>query len=96
MTVCLAMSAEYGYTQDLLELEKSKQYPHPPGVPGPLRAIASPLRWQEWQLALRSHPDKVFAIYLVEGIKEGFRVGFKYSSNQCRWAGKNMGSAMRL
>ena len=94
MTVCLAMSAEYGYKQDLLELEKGKQYSNPPGVPGPLRAIASPLRWQEWQLALRTHPDRAFAKYLVEGIKEGFRVGFKYSSNQCRWAGNNMGSAI--
>ena len=55
---------------------------------------ASPLRWQEWQLALRNHPDKEFAKYLVEGIKEGFRVGFKYCSNRCRWAGKNMGSAI--
>ena len=35
MTVCLAMSAEYGYTEDLLELENCKQYPHLPGVPGP-------------------------------------------------------------
>ena len=41
----MTMSAEYGYIEDLLELEKCKQYPHPPGVPGPLRAIASPLRW---------------------------------------------------
>ena len=86
MTVCLAMSVE-----DLLELEKCKQYPQSPGVPGPLLAKASPLRWQEWKLALRDHPDIEFAKYLVEGIKEGFRVGFKYSSNRCRWAGKIWG-----
>lgn len=32
--------------------------------------------------------------YVVEGIKESFRVGLDYSSRKCRWAGKNMGSAI--
>ena len=64
-----------------------------PGAGGPAGPAGQGL-WHEWQFALRNHPDREFVRYLVEEIKEGFRVGFNYSNSRCRWAGKNMGSAI--
>ena len=87
------MSSEYRYTKDLMELNSCRR--DPPGVvPGSLCSQASPLRWLAWQVALRSHPDQEFTQYIVNGIREGFLVGFQYSSNRCRLAGANMGSAL--
>ena len=33
-----------------------------------------------WQRALSGHPDKVFARYVLEGLREGFRIGFTPAS----------------
>ena len=58
---------------------------------GGLAAINTPLRWQAWERALRTHPDKQFTEYLVSGLREGFRVGFKYP-RPCRSSADNMHS----
>ncbi len=54
-----------------------------------LRSMASPLQWREWEEDLVHYPDRQFANYLVEGIREGFRLGYDYSRAKCRRAGKN-------
>ena len=41
--------------------------------------ITTPLHWPAWELALYSHPDRIFADLIVNGIKEGYRIGFDYS-----------------
>ena len=47
-----------------------------------LRLITSPLadRLQRWHQALSGHPDKVFARYVLEGLREGFCIGFTPAS----------------
>ena len=70
MTGCTALIIGYRYTDSLWKLDCCRRYPEPEV----LWARASPLKWHEWQFALRNHPDREFVRYLVEGIKEGFRV----------------------
>ena len=74
-----ACNTQYPYSEKLLSLAKCI-----PLTPSQhleqLAGITSPFCWQSWQFALRSHPDKKFANYIVEGIKEGFRVGFNYQA----------------
>ena len=45
-----------------------------------------------WEQVLANHPDHQFRDYVVNGIREGFRVGFDYSKN-CVPANRNMRSA---
>jgi hypothetical protein len=62
-------------------------------VPPQLLSISTPLKWETWAGALQSHPDQEFAAYVVEGLKEGFRIGFDYAGHTCTPAKRNMLSA---
>ena len=42
---------------------------------------------------LSSHPDSRFTQYIVQGIKEGFRIGFNYQTHHCFPAKSNLLSA---
>ena len=42
------------------------------------------------------HPDRGFAEYVLDGIQQGFRVGFDYKRHHCRPAKKNMRSATQF
>ncbi len=55
--------------------------------------IFTPLPWREWQSSLGRHPDRAFADFVVNGIKEGFRIGYEYASHRCKKASSNMPSA---
>ena len=52
--------------------------------------IASP---RVWEAALASHPDIKYCSYLVQGLRDGFRIGFGYGLFKCTSAGSNMQSA---
>ena len=58
---------KYRYTRHLLGLASCS----PTTTVALLCEIATPLRW---------HPDGDFARYIADGISQGFRVGFDYSS----------------
>ena len=47
-------------------------------LPLEVQRVDSPLRchYRAWQAALKFHPDQVFAAYILQGIWQGFRVGF--------------------
>ena len=47
----------------------------------------------EWGKCLARHPDEEYQAYLMRGMRESFRVGFKYGTNQCQSATVNMKSA---
>jgi len=51
-------------------------------LPACPRTINTPLVWQAWDHALLHHSDRRFANYIVQGIKEGFRIGFSYNKLQ--------------
>ena len=62
-------------------------------IPRALMVRSSPLQWRDWALSLASHPDQRFANYIINGIKNGFRIGFDYQGHRCEKARNNMQSA---
>ena len=84
--------SRYRYTSDLLALDscRTSQFL----LPSPRFAVVvTPLMEDRWQAALGDHPDKEFASYIVEGIRSGFRVGFRGTPGACKPAARNMPSA---
>ena len=63
-----------------------------PAVPG-WSDITNPMAARVWEAALASHPDIEYCSYLVQGLWDGFRIGFGYGSFKCTSAGSNMQSA---
>ena len=58
----------------------------------PLAPVAqvSPLRLAQFQLELCHHPDRSAVAFVISGIQEGFRIGFKASSVSLKSASSNM------
>lgn len=50
-----------------------------------------PLNMDAWEAALASHPDRVYARYLCQGLRKGFCVGFQHG-RQLKSATVNMPS----
>ena len=67
----------YQYMDDLHQWDLCRAR-HPVQLPRAMNGIDTPLNWREWDRCLQSHPDQRFQQYLVEGIRDGFRVGFDY------------------
>ena len=55
-------------------------------------AVHTPLRLDAWEKALAAHPDPAFARYICQGLRHGFRIGFRHESPLKPAAG-NMESA---
>lgn len=66
----------YPYTEDLLALsttsETAEQHSYTTHVPS---SINTPLNHQEWVRAMAGHPDHQLKVYLLTGIRHGFRIG---------------------
>ena len=60
--------------------------------PPELALITTPLRAEEWEFRLHAHPDRAFRSYILQGIREGFCLGFDRSS-RCHPATRNLRSA---
>lgn len=41
--------------------------------------IVTPLQVSEWEWSLLTHPNRHFVEYLIDGMKNGFRIGFSYT-----------------
>ncbi len=81
----------YRYTADLLTLA-SRRAMSPPSVDG-WSHIQCPMVEGEWDQCLSNHPDKAYSAYLLQGIREGFRIGYCYGMSTCRRTVTNMQSA---
>ncbi len=79
------------YMTDLRILE-SKVSPWP--CSPQLVQVNTPLKADKWESMLWDHPDQEFARYLVQGIKEGFHIGFDRDSVKCCTLQQNMQSAI--
>ena len=69
--------------------------PPPSVVPEALTEIVTPLHWQAWDRRVAPHPDQRYQTYIVNGIKQGFRVGFDYTRPLCS-ARSNMSSSRQF
>ena len=67
--------------------------PNPSPLPPALRPIITPLCLPTWTSCLCSHPDPVFVTYILDGIGNGFRIGFSYSGSPLTSASTNHPSA---
>jgi len=57
--------------------------------------ITTPLVYPEWAKQLKFHQDSEFCNYVLNGIANGFRIGFDPSKAQCVCAKRNMQSAQQ-
>ena len=67
----------YPYRADLMCLDACR-----PVNPMPLSAVttvSTPLVIPAWEDALKPHPDRAFAQYILRGLRCGFRIGFDRS-----------------
>ena len=86
-------SQRYVYTSDLLCLEFCRPI-LPRHIPEVLVGVSTSLIVTPWRKALASHPDHAFARYVIQGLQEGFRIGFRYPSPLCS-ATENMPLAVQ-
>ena len=56
--------------------------------------IATPLLPLEWGHLLATHPNRKLVIFLLQGLTEGFRIGYDYISNTLKSAKTNMESTL--
>ena len=82
----------YLYMEDLQRMDACRPSKAPP-IRVELSRIATPLKIEIWREELRAHPDQVFAQYLVRGLEQGFRIGYRHESHSCVAAKRNMVSA---
>ena len=76
--LCVVGQGGQTYIHQLHRLEA--QTPAAPlCLPAALVEITTPLLSEVWEEELADHPDQVFAAYVVNGIKQGFRVGYDRS-----------------
>lgn len=77
---------------DLIQLA-SFCNPTPQQLPTSLTHICTPLNIDAWALWLNYHPDQEFAQYILDGISQGFRIGFNHLGHSCVSAKRNHKSA---
>ena len=65
-----------------------------PPIAPVLHHVRTPLRVDQWQLVLATHPDRDFVGYLLEGMQAGFRIGFNYTMHSCALTRGNMLSTL--
>ena len=71
---------QHRFTQQLLELDSNRP-PVPQQLPEVLCQISTPASSEVWHRELVGHPDQAFTNYVVQGLEQGFRVGFRYPSS---------------
>ena len=83
----------YPDTKDLCELDACRPRGQAAQIPPEARTIVTPLSPRHWEQALANHPDRQFARYIVNGLRDGFFIGFQHDKASCRPATTNMQSA---
>ena len=87
---CNLVPTGYRYTSDLQALAADRPFGSP--LP-PLATPVSPFCVDRLEEDLPAFPDRVFAGYIVSGLREGFRVGFDYRLSRLLSAKRNLSSA---
>ena len=90
----LRSQAAYPYTESLIQLGERVPLTQGDILPQ-LNQIRTPLKIAEWAKELSNHTDQRYAQYLLQGITEGFRIGFRHRDSICRSAESNMLSAQQ-
>ena len=83
----------YTYMSDLQGLHTSCGRYGKVSVQERLAGVFTPLFLPQWEAMLDSHPDKEYVDFILQGIKNGFRIGYDRSKCKLSSARKNMRSA---
>lgn len=59
-------------------------------LPTMLKHIETPVNLATWERAMLNHPDRQLANFIVKGLSEGFRIGYRYGAAKLKKDGKNM------
>jgi len=62
-------------------------------VPVEAQHISTPLIKQQWSKMLATYPDKDMAAFFIQGLTDGFRIGYQHGNDHLKSATKNMASA---
>ena len=67
----------YVWTQDLVAFQRPKRRCFQLLKQVTEAQVQTPLRFrfEAWEAELRGHPDRLFASYILEGLRRGFRTG---------------------
>ena len=84
----------YRYMGDLRELDLCVPL-EPKALPHALSVVVTPLRREAWSSELQAHPDAEFVRFILQGLENGFRIGFEYVRHTCTSAKRNMLSAVQ-
>ena len=89
---CIVASREYCHPlrNKLAALDVASSSAGKETLPVSLQGITTPLKLEYWQQQLSSHPDGKFAQLILNGMEQGFKIGFQHSSSQLRSKGGNM------
>ena len=82
LSLCNVVKSRYVYMQDLAQLQQANKLPVSTTlspVQQRLGYISSPLAVSSWQRLLAAHPDEQFRKFIIEGIQQGFHIGFDTS-----------------
>ena len=64
-------------------------------VPPAAMAISSPLVASNWRRLLSDHPNRPLVDFFINGVVEGFRIGFKQQSEPLQSAKRNLSCALQ-
>ena len=70
---------EYRYMEDLLELDMGRRVPTP-DVPPSFMSNLSRLSAETWHLSRAEHPDTRLKEYVINGMRDGFRIRYDYTN----------------
>ena len=84
-----AIQTPYAYTTQLLELDRCRRQV-PENLPTSLKHILTPAIIEVWEKELVGHPDPQFARYILQGLSQGFCIGFQHGSSRHQQAVSNM------
>ena len=73
-------TGQYPYIHQLLALDLCRPEIEQ-ALPAELAQICTHLKLQAWREQLMGHEDQTFVKYILQGIAEGFRVGFNYQQH---------------
>ena len=79
------------WLQDWIALNKPS--PTTVTVPQEARHISTPLLPQEWKHLLENYPNQDLVTFFLQGLTEGFRIGYNYTLNTLKPARISMESA---
>ena len=85
-------SGKYVYMSELRELSAFRPA-RLPSIPESVGVVTTPLQLRAWEVELKGHPDGKYVRFILDGIGQGFRIGYDYSSHSCVSSARNMKSA---